>query len=264
MNIILREMRANLKGLVIWCLGIIILVSGASTELETLQNESFDIAEVMKMFPEAMYEALSFDLISFNTPEGYFSYIGEYLTMLAAIYAVLAGVNILSKELRKKTSETLFSMPITRSYIIRMKFIAALIYSLIFTGVLYIGTLLSFMRFEPTPEFFTHLPLYFFFVFIVQIIFLTGGLCLSVLSHNHKRVGPVAVGITLMLYVLTFLIGIHEAFGFLKYITPFEYFSAISIMRGTPIEGYSYLITTLLILVFAGVSLTQINRKDIL
>ncbi len=263
MNIILRELRANLKGLIIWCIGIIALVSGASTELGTLQNESFDIAEVMKMFPESMYEALSFDLINFNTPEGYFSYIGEYLTMLAALYAVLAGVNILSKELRKKTSESLFTMPVTRSHIIRMKFVATLINSLIFTGVLYVGTLFSFMRFEPTQEFFTRLPLYFLFVFVVMVLFLSGGLCLSVLSKNQKRTGAIAAGITLLLYVLTFLVGIHESFGFLKYITPFEYFSAITILRGDPVAGYSFVVTPLLIILFAGISLTKITSKDI-
>ena len=263
MNIILHELRRSLKGLVIWCAGIILLVSGASTELVSLQNMAFDMGSLMKMFPESMYKALSFDLISFNTAGGYFSYMGEYLMMLGAIYAVLAGTNIISKELRKRTSEILFTMPVSRSRITRMKLYAAIIDCVLFSSVLYAASLLTFMRFDPDPAFFTRLPVFFLSMFTVQLLFLSGGFLISTLSTYHKRTGMIGAGITMALYVLTFLINLDESLSFLTYVTPFEFFSSVSIMRGDPIGLYGIIMTACLIVCFLLISLLGIRRKDI-
>lgn len=263
MNIILRELRANLKSLIIWCICIAFLISMASTEFATFSTMDEDFSKIMDSFPDSMSAAFGFDMIRFDTAEGFYSYIGQYIMVMAAIYATLLGIKILSREIRKKTVETTFALPLTRRYIISMKLLAALIYCLIFTLFCGLTAYGVFARFDFGPFFLKRLWKLHFFMFILQLFFLTGGLFISIISKNHKQTGKIAAFVTVGLYMLSFVKRLGEKTDFLKYITPFEYFPSISIMNGTRIELYGLIILPGLILAFTAWSYLRIPKKDI-
>ena len=69
MNIILRELRANLKGLIIWIVCIAVFVVLAGAEFSSF-NAASNIDQMMNAFPPAIRNALSIDLVRLDRPAG--------------------------------------------------------------------------------------------------------------------------------------------------------------------------------------------------
>ena len=139
MNIIKRELKANLKVLIIWSIVISAILAMAAAEFNAFKNVA-NVDEMLNAFPREMRDAFSFDVIRFDQPQGYYSYMGQYFMMMAVIFATLSGTKILSKEISKRTAETTFTLPVTRRYIISMKLIAAIIHCVLFTLIIFFNS----------------------------------------------------------------------------------------------------------------------------
>jgi ABC-2 type transport system permease protein len=72
--------------------------------------------------------------------------------------------------------------------------------------------------------------------FILQMIFLALGIFLGCAMKRHKRSGSVAISILLAAYFASILSGLNKELDFLKYITPFKYFDAVTMMRESRLE----------------------------
>ena len=256
------ELRANAKGLVIWCVCIAVVVSMASVEFYSFREEA-NIGQMLESFPEGLKKALSIDAIRFDLAEGFLSYVGQYLLMMAAIYAALAGVKILSKEISKKTAETVFTLPITRRRIALIKLIAALIRCFVLTAVICLVTLAVFSRANTDRSFLNRVLLFGCITFFMQLLFALAGLLVSVLSKRHKRTGTLMASITIVVYMLTFIAKLSERTEFLKYFTPFEYFPTVAVMHGHEIELFGFIAVPVLIAVFFSISFLLVEKKDI-
>ncbi len=263
MNIIRRELRANLKALLIWSACVVIVLMLAAVELRTFVDTAVNMDTLLEFFPEGLREMLALETIRFDKPEGYFSYVGQYLLLVGALYAGLAGVRVLSREVHKKTIETAFPLPITRRRFLAMKTVAALINCLIFSAITYAGVMAAFSSTGAEPGF----PLKVFFVvalmFLLQVLFLFVGMTISVLTRNHKRAGSVIASLAVVVYLMSFISRLGEQMDFLAYITPFEYFSITDVMSGKTLDLFGFIVVPVTILVFGGLSFGLIKRKDI-
>ena len=262
MNILLRELRANVKGLVIWCVCIAALVFLAGVEFDAFREEA-NVNQMIESLPEGMRKALSLDVIRFDRPEGFFSYVGQYLMVMAVIYAALAGVKILSREISKKTAETMFTLPVTRRRIVSMKLIAALVRCVVLTAVTCLATFAVFANSNPGPEFYGKVLLFGCFLLLMQVLFVLAGLFVSVLSKRHKRTGTLIASITVVAYMLTFIVRLGEKTEFVKYITPFEYFPPVAVMHGHELELFGFVAVPALIVALFSLSFVLARKKDI-
>ena len=239
------------------------IIAMASTEFNAFKDMA-NVDEMLNAFPPELRSAFSFDVIRFDQPQGFYSYIGQYFMMMGAIFAVLLGTKILSKEINKKTAETTFTLPVTRRYMIAMKLVAAVISCTMFSLLVILVSYIVFSRFEIDDLFVKRLFLLGAFMLLIEILFLLAGLFASVLTRSHKRTGSLMVSITVGIYMLSFIAKVSDKYEFLDYFVPFEYFNAIDIMHGNELELFGFIVVPVLILTFFFVSFGLIKKKDIL
>ena len=262
MNVLRRELKANLKGLIIWIICIVIFMLLAGAEFSSF-SASEDIDELMQLFPESIRAALSMDRIRFDKPEGYFGYAAQYLMVVAAIYAVLAGTGILSKEIFKKTAETTFTLPVTRRRILALKYAAVCINCLIFSVSTYLVTVAVFAPHAPGGDFAVNALIFASFMFLLQLLFALAGLFVSVVSRRHKRTGAIMASCTVVVYMLAFISNLGGRYEFLRFLTPFEYFPPVAIMNGQSLEAFGFVVVPALLIIFGLGSFVFVGRKDI-
>ncbi|XMB85277.1 ABC transporter permease subunit [Mycoplasmatota bacterium WC44] len=222
MNIIKRELRSNLKSLLIWIGSIALIVFGASAEFKAFVDNQAMI-EAMENF-QYMFDALGVSLTNITTPEGFLSVMSLYLYLPLSIFAALLGSSIISKEERDKTAEYLFTLPVTRTRVLISKIIAAVINNLLFTIAVVIIAIGAFYRFEPTSTFYEFVGFLSIGLFLTQMIFMSIGMMLASILKQYKKSGSFTLGVLLGTFMLSILIGLSDKIEFLKYITPFQYF----------------------------------------
>ena len=112
MNIIKRELKANIKSLIIWALSLSSLYFVASIEFNAFAGDQA-IADAMAQF-ETIFQALGTASSDMTTPEGFLSILSIYIYLPLAIYSGLLGSGIIAKEEQNKTAEYLFTLPVSR------------------------------------------------------------------------------------------------------------------------------------------------------
>ena len=244
MNIIKRELRSNLKALIIWAISIFFLLLAASSEFGVFKDNP-DIADAMESF-EIMFEMIGGSMANVSTPEGYLSLMSIYLYLPLAIYGALLGSSIISKEERDRTAEYLFTLPIKRNQVLLSKIIAAAIYQVIFVLVVIGSAILLFSRYGIDSNFYSFMGYMTIALIFTSFIFMSIGMMLSSVLRQYKKSGAITLGILLGSYMLNMLIRVVEELEFLKYVIPFQYFDVTEMLNGN-IEAI-YVILSLLII----------------
>ncbi|MCK4552528.1 MAG: ABC transporter permease subunit, partial [Tenericutes bacterium] len=192
MNIILHELKSNLKSFIIWTVSLCLLFFVASFEFEMFQNNP----AINQAFDDFGYLFNALGGISdLTTAEGYLALISIYIYVPLGIYSALLGSRIISKEEQKRTAEYLFTLPVSRTKVITSKLVVSVTYTIIIDILAMLVCLYSFGRFAESPETFGA----FIFnlgvgVLLTQIIFLSIGLLLSSVLKNYKKSGGITVG----------------------------------------------------------------------
>ncbi len=230
MNIIKRELRANLKALIIWVAALSLIILAASTEFGAYQNNP-DLIAAFDGF-EDMFAALGGSITNIGTPEGFLSLMSIYLYLPASIYGALLGSSIISKEEKNKTAEYLFTLPVKRNQVLRSKVIAAIFYQIIFVLIVIIAATLIFYRYDLNSAFYSFMKYMFVALTMISLIFMSIGMLLSSYLKQYKKSGSITLGLLIGSYMLNMLIGVIEELEFLKYFVPFQYFTPEEMING--------------------------------
>lgn len=230
MNIIKRELRAHMKSLLIWCGCIIAIVMVMMSEFSAYYNNP-EMGKILDTMPKALMDAFSMNGANLTTVSGFVSLTSVYFYITLAIYAVLLGSSIISKEERDKTVEFFLTLPISRQKIIAGKWISAVTNCILINAVTGLTLYATTAKYEPGIEFNKFLLLMLLAMFIIQMIFLSIGMFLAAITKRYRKSGTYSVSILLVAYFLSVLIGMSEKIDFLKYITPFKYFETNNILQ---------------------------------
>jgi ABC-2 type transport system permease protein len=262
MNIIKRELRANFKSLIIWSVCITAIIAMMMTEFEAYADNP-EMANVLDAMPEALMTAFSMAGANLTTLRGFVGMASLYFYIMLGIFAVLLGSSIISKEERDKTAEFFLTMPVSREKVLFSKLIAAIINCIAINGVTAAAVLAASARYNPDDDFLRFLGLLMAALFILQLIFLSIGMCLSAIVKRYKRSGYYSITILLVTYMISILVALTDKIEFMKYITPFKYFEAQYLLNYGELE-VKYLIISALI-VAAGITGTFLfyPRRDL-
>lgn len=269
LNIYLRELKANLKSFLFWCIGIIAIIAGGMGKYAGFSSSAQSIASIMEKTPRALLAIFGMNDVDMSTPAGFYAVIFLYVLIMSTVYSSMLGAGIISKEERDNTSEFLFTKPVTRADVITAKILAALTYTLLYSIVTIAVSFAA--AYMVTPESLTGdisglardiLVLGAGMQFIQMIYLFIGTGIASTTKKPGASTGS-AAGVMLATYFISMVIDLTEDLDFLKYLTPFKYFEPKKLIDGGKPEPAFVIISLLLMALFLGVTYTFFPRRDL-
>ena len=262
MNIFLHELRSTRKSLIIWSV-IVILFNIVGFSKFSAFYENPELLSIIDSMPPAMISALSMNAFNLTTVTGYFGIMVVYFGLVLSIAAAMWGTDIISKEERDRTVEFSLTLPVTRARVVTAKIAAVVVNCIILLLITWGSTMISAQNFGPDEAFYKFVSISMLAFYLMQMIFLALGIFLGCAMKRHKRAGSLAVSILLTAYFASVLSGLSEKLDFLKYVTPFKYFDAASMLRENRIELVYILLSVAIIALCLVGAYTTYNKRDL-
>jgi ABC-2 type transport system permease protein len=262
MNIFFRELRANLKSLLIWTVIIVILIMIAVSKFSAFAGNP-EMLAMLDSIPPAMLDALNLRAFNMTTLTGFYGVMFIYFGLMGAIAAAMWGSDIISKEERDKTVEFSLVLPVSRSRVITAKALAALVNCIAFVLITWAVSLVAVQSYNPDQAFYDYLALQMQAMFAIELIFLAIGLLLGSAMKHYKRSGSAAVALILIAYFMSVVIMLQEKLDFLKYFTPFKYFDAGDLYRSGRMDSTYLLLSAGIVVVCIAAAYWIYNRRDL-
>lgn len=262
MNIVLRELRANLKSLIIWCVSMVFLIGVGMVKYSGIAAVGQSANELLNQLPAAMKSILGMNYLDLTSISGYYGMFFLYFLLLGGTHAVMLGAIIISKEERDKTADFLFVKPIVRGRVITAKLIAVLINLVVFNLVTLLASVFFVAMYnqgEPINDQIIYLMIS---LFILQVIFASIGAGISGLAKNTKKAASLATTLFLITFLLSMAIELYNKIDFLKYLTPFKYFPTVEVMRGT-FEPFFLFLAAAVVIGFTVLTYITFQKRDI-
>ena len=262
--LIKMEFKRNQKSLILWTI-IIALLAGLMLALyPSFQGTFSELDELLSNYPEGFLDAfgLGENGLSMDDIYGWFGVEGYlFVTLIGGSYAALLGSGILSKEEDEKTIEFLMTKPISRRQVFIGKTIVVLINLVIMNVVLSI-VILTFFLIYGSPLKIAVWLLYSFAPLILQLVLASISLLISVFITKSRQVTSISLGLAIGLYVVDIISKLTDEAAFLKYITPYEYINAVTIVNETTIRPLYLILSGIIIMTSLFVSYTSYLKKD--
>ena len=235
MNIFFRELKANLKSLLIWG-GIVILFVVVGFSKFSAYEGNPEMLAILDQMPPAMLSAFNFEAFNLTTITGFLGVMFNYFALLLSIAAAMWGSDIISKEERDKTVEFSLTLPVTRSRVVTAKIFAALVNCIALLLITWGAAIAGAAQYQPDSEFFNFLSLIMLAFFTMQLIFLAVGIFLGCAMKQYRRASSIALALLLGTYFLSIVSGLNENLEFLKYFSPFKYFNPATLLHDSKID----------------------------
>lgn len=257
-----RELKLNLKSLIIWTLIIVIIFLISFLIYPSLTQDEVMLEELVATMPKEILEIFNMDIISLNKVSGWLLSEGYLMVNLigSCFFAILGGT-ILLKEQSDKTIEFLFSKPIKKSSIVTSKLLTGLIYIFTFNLIISLTTLIG-LNLSNDFNF-----KYWLYSSIAPIFVHTFFFCISLLVSNYFKKTNKSITTNLGIVFGTYLIGVlslmSEKIEFLKYFSPFEYINSKTIITNNSLDIFNLLLlTTYIIITLVGLYNTY-DKKEL-
>ncbi|MEH7084094.1 ABC transporter permease subunit [Neobacillus drentensis] len=249
MNIFFHELRAYRKSTIIWSCSLVLIIALFMSFYPAFANDAEDFQKIMEGYPEAIRNAIGFNLGNFFTILGFYCFPLSFITLCGAIQAMNLGTSIVSKEVREKTADFLLTKPVTRTKVLTSKLFAAFV-SIVITNIIYL-VVTMFMVFQVKTDDFSVkiLILLSLTMFFIQLIFLAVGIMISVIVPKIKSVLSVSLTTVFAFYFLGMFSSTtgEEA---KRYISPLKYFDTAYIIKHSGYET-SFLVAGAVIIILA-------------
>src|SRR4051794_26852476 len=263
MNIVLKEMKSHRKSLIFWSIGMFLMVASGMVKYESLASSGQSMNDMLAGMPKSMLAVLGIGEFDISTATGYYGLLFIYLLLMATIYAAMLGATIIAKEERDRTTEFLFVKPVSRNQIITAKLLAAFVNILILNLVTFVSSIVIVGKYSDGGVVTGDIAITMAGMFILQILFMVIGSSLAAVKKKSKATASLAIGVLLLTYLISVAIDLNENIEGLKYLTPFKYFEAKSVMFGAGFELIFVLLSVVLIAGLTVVTFVFFKKRDL-
>lgn len=242
MNLFKREMRRCVKGLILWCLGMVAMLGAGMGKYAGLQASAGSLNAMIALYPTPLRVLFGVGDFDLGTPMGFYGVLYLFLLMIAGVHATMLGANILAKEERDRTAEFLLVKPVSRVRIMTIKYGAALLQILLLNVAVWGGGAASLLPYLPQGGFGEQLAALTGGMLLFQTVFLTVGAACAALIRRAERAAAVASYVLVAAFLLSLFAGLHSGLGFLQQVSPFGVFAArrVLIEGGLPWWAFAY------------------------
>lgn len=241
MNVYRRELRANRRSLILWCLGIALLILASMGKYAGMAEAGQSINQFVTELPDSMKTAMGLEGLDLSDARSFFVVVFGLVSLLAAVHAAMLGAVIISKEERDRTSEFLFVKPRTRAAITTAKLLAALTIAVILNLFVF-AVSAGIIGYYSDMPYMGGLARMTLALLLIQLVFLSLGAASAAALGRGKASAGLAAGILLFAYLLSGAIELNPDLQALTFLTPFRYFPAGGMMlTGEFNAGYAAL-----------------------
>jgi len=262
MNIFVRELKANLKSLLIWSVILALLIMIAVAKFSAFAGDPQMLA-ILDSMPDVIMDAMNMRAFNLTTLSGFYGLMFIYFGLMGAIAAAMWGSDIISKEERDKTVEFSLVLPVSRSRVVTAKALAALVNCIAFVWITWAVSLVAVRSYNPNQAFYGFLALEMQAMLAIELIFLAIGLLLGCAMKQYKLAGSAAVGIILATYFMSIISALQQKLDFLKYLTPFRYFDAGELFRNGRMDNTYLLLSAGIIIASVSAAYWVYNKRDL-
>ena len=262
MNIFLRELKTNLRSLIIWGVIVIIFASIGFSKFSAYEGNP-ELLAILDDMPPALLAAFNFNAFNLTTITGFFGVMFTYFALLVSVAAVMWGSDIIAKEERDKTVEFSLTLPVPRARLVTAKTLAAMVNCIGLLCITWGVMLANAAQYQPDSDFYEFLSISMLALFIMQMVFLAIGIFLGCTMKRYKLASSVAVSVILGTYFLSIISGLNENLDFLKYFSPFKYFNPANLLHFSRIEIIYVWISIAIIAVSLIGGYLSYSRRDL-
>ena len=262
MNLFIREMKANSRALIIWSVGMVLMIYASMVKFEGISGTG-QANELMRSLPKSLQAMMGVGAFDISKMSGYYGVMFLFLQLAAGIHAAMLGSGILSKEERDKTSEFLFSKPLSRKAVLTAKLAAAFLNILIFNLVTLFSSLIFVPYYAKGENLTDGILKLMLCMFILQVIFLTAGSAIAATVGKPRTAVSVSTGVMLAAFILTEVINISGRLDALRYFTPFSYFDTKKLIYSGGFDPVFVILSAVLVALFFALTYSCFCRKDL-
>jgi ABC-2 type transport system permease protein len=247
-NLYFRELKAHRKALFFWSIAMIFLVASGIAKFAAYSANGQSIATIVNQFPKTVQTIFGLSGFDLSKASGYYGVLFLYIALMGAVHAVLLGSEIISKEERDRTSEFLFARPLARARAVTAKLLAGLTNLVVINIVTLLSSIYFIDYFTKGQDITRYIVLLMASLFMLQLIFFSIGTAVAGFVKKPKAAASIASSVLMATFLLMFLINLNGDLDFLKYLTPFKYYDALTILVSNSLSvGYIVLSTGLVV-----------------
>jgi len=263
MNVFFREIKANLKSLLIWCGAQVFVIFAGMVKYGGYTNSSVDINDLMEQFPEALRAVFGMGSVDLATIEGFYAVFFLFFILLAAIHAAMLGAVLIAKEERDHAADFLYAKPVQRWQVITAKMMAGLVNLVVLNIVTLVTSVISIASYNDGDMLADKVLVLMVALLILQILFFCLGTALGALLKTAKLATSAATAIILATFFLAAAIDIDHRIQSLHILTPFKYFDANDLLHGGRLPVWTALLTLVLSAIALAVTYIAFKRRDL-
>lgn len=175
----------------------------------------------------------------------------------------MLGANIISKEERDKTTESLFVKPLSRGKIITAKLLASLFNIIVFNLVTLVFSIILLGKYASGEDITGEIVLLMVGMFVLQLVFLSIGTGIAAASRQPKSAASAATAILLISFILSSAIDMDSKLEGLRYITPFQYFEAAKLLSVSGFQPVFLILSFVIITALVWVTYIFFRKRDL-
>lgn len=262
MNIFVRELKANLKSLLVWSAIIALLIVMAVSKFSAFASDPATL-KILDDLPKAVLDVFQMNTFNMTTIVGLYGIMYVYFALMAGLFAVMLGSDIISKEERDKTVEFSLTLPVARHQVITGKLLAAVVHCIAFELAIGVFSLIFTATYSPDGAFYRFLALILVALFVTQMVFLAIGILLGAALKQYKQASSIAVAVLMITYIFSILMDLEKNLNFLRYFTPFKYFNLLTLLNESKFEPFYLVLSLLIVAASLGAAYWAYARRDL-
>lgn len=263
MNVFRRELRGHRLGLLFWSLGMVALVASGMAKYSAYEAAGQSAQAILEQLPRTVQVVFGMTGFDLTKASGFFGVLFLYLALMGAVHASLLGSQIIAEEERDRTSEFLFSKPIARQKAMAAKLLAGLVMVLILNAITAASSFYFVDLYGGGESFSREIAVMMAGLLLLQLVFFSIGAAVAGVSRRPKSVASRATSIMFVTFLLSYIINLNENLDVLKYLTPFKYFDAATMLAEGRLQPGFVALSLLIVVASAVLAFRAFGARDL-
>lgn len=262
-KVFLHELKLRRKSLVLWSISIIVFMIMSFAKYNTLAADAQASEQLIKQFPQTIQAIFGMSGLDMTAVTGYFGTLYLFILLMVAVHAGLSGVDVVIHDERDRTSEFIYTKPISRLAVLTQKIAAGLASVICIWIVTAIAAWVSMAQFVPSDTFEAEFWLFFAAIALVQWLFFALGIGIAGMSGQAKLSTRIIAGVVFGSYLLYAFGKLSVDNAWALHLSVFSWFDAVDILKNMELSFGTVAISAICGLALIIIGYTAYLYRDI-